>query len=218
MKLLSNILFQHKFQAILIVIIFYVVGVLGIGIRFTHLFFIALIPYVLLLSFAIILYSHKTIEFKKDFFVFSLIYLVSYLVEVVGVNSHLLFGNYTYGDGLGFKVFETPLLIGINWVMLVFCSASILEWTRWPSIVQAALAPLLMVVYDLVLEQVAPLLNMWSWHENSIPVQNFVTWFIMAASFHVLLKVMKVKTINPFASVIFICQFLFFLVIRLFFK
>ena len=213
MKLVSNFIFRHKIQTILIIILFYVVGVLGIGIQFTHLFFMALIPYALLLNFVAILFSHKSFKLKNELFVFSLIFLLSYLIEVVGINSHLLFGYYTYGNGLGFKVFETPLLIGINWAMLVYCSASILEWTHWRIIVQVVLAPLLMVIYDLVLEQVAPLLNMWSWHENIIPVQNYVTWFILAVFFHGLLKLMKVKTINPVASVIFICQFLFFLVI-----
>ena len=143
---------------------------------------------------------------------------MSYLVEVLGINSQLVFGKYIYGSEMGFKVFNTPLMIGINWAMLVYCSASIMQRFRLPLVLQIIFASVLMVLYDIVLESVAPFLGMWYWHGNAVPLQNFAVWFILALVFHGLVKWKKVKTENPVAPAIFICQFLFFIAILIFIK
>lgn len=200
------------------VILFYSVGVAGIAIPVTQTFFKALIPFALLMSFILILLFHKSWKRWHTIVAFIVICNLSYLVEVLGVRTHLIFGNYVYGDRLGFKLFDTPLMIGINWVMVVYCSASMLVWTRWPSAIQVLVASVLLVLYDLVLEHVAPLLGMWSWEGNNIPLQNYIAWFILAVGFHGLLKWMKVRTINPVAPAILICQFLFFIAILIFVK
>lgn len=218
MELLLNNLLRQRSNTIFVVILFYVVGVVGIAIPGSQPFFRALIPFALLLSFILIMLFHKSWKRLDNLFAFPLIYLLGYLVEVLGVKTHLIFGHYTYGEGLGFKLFDTPLMIGINWVMVVYCSAAMLAWTRWPSVIQILVASGLLVLYDLVLEHVAPLLGMWSWQENHIPLQNYLAWFVLAAGFHGLLKWMKVRTINPVASAILICQFLFFIAILIFVK
>jgi len=45
-----------------------------------------------------------------------------------------------------------------------------------------------MVVYDLVLEleQCAPGLGMWYWSGDNVPVKNYLTWFILALLFHLI--------------------------------
>ena len=213
MELLLKSLFRDKFHTIFVVILFYSVGVAGIALPYTRPFFVVLIPLALLLSFALIAVLHNLSESKSEVIVLVLIFVLSYLIEVAGVNTKAVFGSYIYGDALGLKLFGTPLLIGINWVMLVYCSASILEMTRWPVPIQILLASLMMVLYDVVLERVAPLLDMWSWEGDSIPGQNFLAWFVVATGFHVLMKWRKVRTINPVAPAIFICQIIFFIVI-----
>ena len=215
---MSKYLLRQKLKTIILFVVIYAIGVAGIGIPLTQRLFIILIPFALLLSFIAILLFHKSLHSENTRFVFFTIILVSYLVEVAGVNSQLVFGKYLYGSGLGFKVFDTPLMIGINWAMLVYCSASIMERFRMPVILQVILASVLMVVYDVVLEQVAPFLDMWYWNGNSAPLQNYVVWFCLALIFHGLVKWNKVKTVNPLASAIFVCQFLFFVAILIFIK
>jgi len=218
MEIMSKYLLRQKLKTIILFVVFYTVGVAGIGIPFTQGLFIILIPFALLLSFIAILLFHKSLHSGNTRFVFFTIIIVSYLVEVVGVNSQIVFGKYIYGTGLGFKVFGTPLMIGINWAMLVYCSASIMERFRLPVVLQVILASVLMIVYDIVLEQVAPFLDMWYWNGNSVPLQNYVVWFVLALIFHSLVKLKKVRTENPLASAIFICQFLFFAAILIFIK
>ena len=218
MEIMSKYLLRQKLKTIILFVIFYTIGVAGIGIPLTQRLFIILIPFALLLSFIAILLFHKSLHSKITRFVFFTIILVSYLVEVVGVNSQVIFGKYIYGGGLGLKVFGTPLMIGVYWAMLIYCSASIMERFRLPVVLQVILASILMVVYDVVLEQVAPFLDMWYWNGNSVPLQNFFVWFILALIFHGLVKWKKVRTENPLASAIFICQFLFYAAILLFIK
>ena len=218
MAFLSKYLFRHTIQTILIIILFYTVGIGGIVLPITQSFFIALIPFALLSSFVLILLYHRSSKNRNEFVFFIFVFGLSYLIEVVGVNTHFPFGNYSYGSGLGVKVFGTPLMIGINWVMLVYCSASILERTGWGPVIQVLSASSLMVLYDLVLEHVAPKLEMWSWAGNSVPFQNYMAWFTLGISFHAFLKFMKIRTLNPVAPAIFICQFLFFITIMTFVK
>lgn len=218
MEIMSKYLFNQKLKTILLFIIIYTIGVAGVGIPATQGIFIMLIPVALLISFVAILLFHRSLNSNNTRFVFFTIILASYLVEVAGVNSQSIFGKFMYGNGFGIKVFNTPLMIGINWAMLVYCSASILERLKLPVSVQVVLASVLVVVYDIVLEQVAPFLDMWYWNENTIPLQNYLIWFVLALIFHSLVKWKKVKTENPLAPAIFVCQFLFFVAILLFVK
>lgn len=218
MEIMSKYLLRQKLKTILLFVFIYAVGVAGIGIPLTQRIFIILIPVALLLSFIAIMLFHKSLRSRNTRFVFFTVILVSYLVEVVGVNSQVIFGKYIYGDGLGLKVFGTPLMIGINWAMLVYCSASIMERFRFPLVLQVLFASVLMILYDVILEQVAPFLDMWYWNGNTVPLQNYVVWFVLALIFHTMVKWKKVKTENPLASAIFICQFLFFVAILIFIK
>lgn len=218
MGIMSNYLHKQKLNTILLFIVFYSIGVAGVAIPVTQAVFVRMIPVALLMSFVAILLFHRSLNSQNTRFVFFTIILVSYLVEVIGANSHFIFGNYIYGNGLGIKLFNTPLVIGINWAMLVYCSASILERLRLPVGVQIFFSSVLIVLYDIVLESVAPFLDMWYWNENSVPLQHYLIWFVIALVFHGLVKWKKVKTENPLAPAIFICQFLFFIAILTFIK
>ena len=74
-----------------------------------------------------------------------------------------------------------------------------------------------MVIYDLILEQAAPLLNMWSWEGGKIPMQNYISWYLLAFLFHLLLQKTKISFSNKLAGPVFVIQFLFFVVLVLYF-
>ncbi|HQG57357.1 MAG TPA: carotenoid biosynthesis protein, partial [Bacteroidales bacterium] len=74
-------------------------------------------------------------------------------------------------------------------------------------------APTFMLAYDIVLEQVAPKMDMWSWHNSEVPLRNYIAWYIIAFSFVLILKAFRIKTSNPLSAILFICQFLFFTVL-----
>jgi bisanhydrobacterioruberin hydratase len=199
-------------------IVFYTVGLFGMLLPGTFSLFLQLIPLALILSFVALAFFHKSKTDWKTIVCFLSIYIIAFIVEAIGVNTGSVFGYYEYGEGLGIKVFQTPLIIGINWLFLVYTTSALVDKLKFPAIVKIILASFGMLLYDFVLEQVAPKLDMWHWKNGVIPFQNYLAWFTLAFLFHSLFKIMKVKIENKLALLILACQFLFFLLLFIWFK
>jgi len=202
----------------LFLVVFYTVGVIGLLLPATHSLFVKMVPGALILSALLLVLFHEEGFNLQLLGLLAVIFLISFFVEVAGVNTGVVFGNYHYGNALGLKLFKTPLLIGLNWVLLVYLSSSVaMRWfsAGWKS---ALAASLMMITYDLVLEQVAPIIDMWYWHANVIPIQNYFAWFVLALIFNGLIGWFKVKIYNSLALTVLICQFLFFLSLLIFNK
>ena len=191
--------------------IFYMVGVLGLSFPETRLLFIRLVPFALILGFAGVLLFHEAKWDRKTLIAFVLVYISGFVIESIGVNTGFIFGEYIYGKTLGYQIFETPLIIGMNWLFLVYVSSSLTEKINSGNIISFLLPPVLMVVYDLVLEQVAPGLGMWNWKGDSVPLQNYIAWLVIAFLFILIFRLFHIKTTNKIAPLLFILQFLFFL-------
>ncbi|NLZ95187.1 MAG: carotenoid biosynthesis protein, partial [Bacteroidales bacterium] len=149
--------------------IFFSVGLVGMLLPATNSFFLQLTPLALLLSFIVLALSDQSRQRGKLIAYLLFIYITSFAIEVAGVHTGLLFGAYSYGDNLGIKLWKTPLIIGANWFFLVYTTAAILEKTKMNSTMKILLASLAMLVYDIVMEQVAPKMDMWSWKEVAVP-------------------------------------------------
>jgi putative membrane protein len=204
--------------ASIVFIVFYTVGIIGLCIPFSFPIFSKLIPFALLLSFAGVLLFHQPKPEIKTVVAFTIIFILSFLIEAIGVNYGFIFGEYRYGNSLGYKIFETPLIIGLNWLLLVYLSANItnrLKLKLTPSILIASLS---MLGYDIILEQTAPTLDMWSWTGNIVPLRNYLAWFIIALIFHSTIRFFKIKTENKLALVLFACQVSLFLVLFIYYK
>ncbi|HOU02554.1 MAG TPA: carotenoid biosynthesis protein [Bacteroidales bacterium] len=199
------------------IITLYVVGIIGIAIPFTRGFFVFLTPYILLISLLILIAFHTKHD-TKTLLVFLSIFLLSFFIEVAGVNTGIVFGNYSYGKGLGIKLFNTPLIIGLNWVLLVYCTSAVFERTHLAVPLKIAGASLSMVIYDIVMEQVAPFMDMWSFGVGRIPLKNYLVWFTLALLFHTVLKIAGIRISNKFAPLLFYCQFIFLLILALYFR
>lgn len=198
-------------------ILFYLVGIAGFIIPGARPFFSSLIPFALLLSAGFLYFFHQPGFNLKTSVVFLAIFIASFFAEVIGVHTGMLFGEYIYGNRLGPKIMETPLIIGLNWLMLVYCTKVMADEISNDDTVKLFLGPTLMTGYDLLLEQAAPLLGMWSWAGGTVPVQNYIAWFLLAFLFHLLIRKINVDFKNPLAFPVFIIQFLFFALFVAFF-
>ena len=89
--------------------------------------------------------------------------MATLIIEIIGVNTGVLFGTYAYGPAFGPRILHTPVLIGLNWLILIYCSAAIVNHHFKQRISRLLAGSLLMVAYDLILEYVAPIMDMWSW-------------------------------------------------------
>jgi len=193
-------------------IVLYVAGLALYVMPFTHELFILATPYTLVLVSIAIFLHHKKWN-KKTIAVLASIFVISIVTEIIGVATGKLFGDYQYGQGLGFKIADVPIIIGLNWVFLVYASNGIISKYTSNNILIIGGASLLMVVYDIVLEKAAPLMDMWLFFENNPPLNNYVMWFLLALFFNTVVQAFKVYTSNSAARWLFFIQFVFLIAI-----
>ncbi len=210
---MKNLLVSFKSlkAARIFLVIFYSVGVAGFSLPATHDLFQKLVPLNLLISISLLFYFHEKWSLKH-ILVFAGIALAGFLIEMAGIHTGLVFGSYAYGDALGVKLFSTPLLIGANWLLLVYCIYVLLPKIngRW---YYPFLGAALLVGFDVVMEPVAIATDMWSWQGGTIPLKNYVTWYIVAAIMLFVLQQFRIRYTNLLAGWLLAIQFLFFLIL-----
>ncbi len=202
--------------AIITLLILYLVGIVGIT-QNVHPEFILLTPLNLLLSFLIVIAFHP---YKKDY-KFSLFLIFSYLVgfgaELYGVQTGLLFGEYAYGRVLGPKIWGTPLIIGVNWMLLCYATGvttnHIFPKTAW--FLKGIIAALLMVGLDILIEPVAIRYDFWSWAQGEPPLQNYLGWFLVSLPLLLTFVKMYGTLRNKVALALFVLQILFFAMLNI---
>jgi len=147
-----------------------------------------------------------------------LFFLVGFLVEYLGVNYGLLFGEYVYGENLGFKFKGVPLLIGINWAMLVLITGTIANAFNISTFFKIMMGAGLMVLLDFPLEVLAPIFDYWAFSGNRAPIQNYVAWFVIAAFLHGIFQLANLKGNRSFSAHLYTCQLLFFSYFFMYYK
>jgi putative membrane protein len=192
-----------------LLILYYAVGMGLFLIQETRPLFQLLTPFSLVMTFGAVLVLQKEWS-AKWLLAFLLVFGVSLAAEMIGVRTGALFGHYVYGKTLGLKLLETPLVIGLNWLLLIYCSAAIVNHTRLNKTGRIFLGAGLMVAYDLVLEYVAPVMDMWSWDGRYPGPRNFLMWFLLSLAFHTLFQQLGLVIQNKPARYLFGIQFLFF--------
>ncbi len=158
---------------------YFAVGAAGLIIPASRGWFIRAVPFTLLVSLALLFLYHGKIS-SRTWWTGLLIFVLGLLIEMTGVATGLIFGDYQYGDTLGLKLFHTPLMIGVNWLILVYCSTVIAGRFVEPLYFRSIVAGSMMVVYDFALEPAAIRLDMWRWTGNAVPLQNYLAWFVIA--------------------------------------
>jgi putative membrane protein len=139
-----------------------------------------------------------------------------YLLELVGVKTGFPFGNYEYHETLGLKLFDVPLVIGINWFILSYCFSNLVS-NYFKNIIAAALiGSLLMTSFDFIIEPVAIKLDYWQWENNTIPIANYLSWFVAGAIIQYFYHQKVHKINNPLTFSVILGQLIYFLSVLLF--
>ncbi len=202
---------QRPIISIGILVILYLVGILAVYFAI-HEDFLLLTPLNLSISLGLVLLYHSNWS-RKSILVLLTCFVVGFGIEVIGVNTGLIFGEYSYGPVLGWKLFDTPLMIGVNWVMLVYCSAMFTNWLlpNIPNILKAILGAAIMLFLDYFIEPVAIIRDFWTWATPEIPIQNYVAWYIISFGLLFLFHISHQKMQNKVAVALLLLQFGFFI-------
>ncbi|MEP7237862.1 MAG: carotenoid biosynthesis protein [Ferruginibacter sp.] len=217
-----------------IAILFHAIGLVGL-LFFDKTFFLAATPVNLLLSFALLIWTQTSKNIS--FFLFLLIcFAVGISVEIVGINTGILFGDYTYGNVLGLKVKNVPVLIGINWFIIIYCCGISIHTLLMKAITRIAAdtgknpmalkalsviidGATLAVFFDWLMEPVAVKLGYWVWNgDGSIPMLNYICWFVVSLLLLICFHFAKFNKQNKFAVNLLLIQLMFFLLLRTFLK
>ena len=217
-----------------IAVLFHTIGLVGL-LYFDKSFFIAATPINLLLSFALLIWTQT--EKNIHFFLFVLVcFVVGVGVEMIGINTGILFGDYTYGNVLGYKVKNVPLLIGVNWFIIIYCCGISINTLLMKAINRIAAdtgknpmaikalsviidGATLAVFFDWLLEPVAVKLGYWVWNgDGEIPFFNYICWFAVSLLLLTIFHFAKFNKQNKFAVNLLLIQMMFFLVLRTFLK
>ena len=152
-----------------------------LGMLFYDLDFFASFTSTNLFLMSIILFLNFKVSSKYDILSILLIFLIGMITEILGVNYGLIFGDYEYGNNLGFKLFGVPFLIGVNWIVLTAISANIAALiTKNKNIVLTVIiGALLMLAMDFVMEPIAPKLDLWKFNNLIVPTSNYIGWLII---------------------------------------
>ncbi|HLO82824.1 MAG TPA: carotenoid biosynthesis protein, partial [Chitinophagaceae bacterium] len=110
---------RTKFATIL-AIAMHLAGAIGIIFGLDKLFAI-LTPFNLLTMFGLLIWT-LPVRTSKVLLFFGVAFITGLASEMIGVKTGALFGNYVYSDILGWKINGVPVLIGINWFIVVYAS------------------------------------------------------------------------------------------------
>lgn len=210
--MLKNISIENRWIGLLL--LFYFFGLLGMSLEAYRDLFLTFTPLNLFIT--LIVFYKVNQDTSKKFIVLSfLVFLIGFSIEAIGVATGILFGNYAYGNPFGFKIFDTPLMIGINWLFLAFCSHGIVQSFTKKALWLILLPAIIMTSLDFLVEPVAMKLDFWNWENGIIPIQNYVMWFITSIFIHGLIYFFRPKINTKISFVIMSVQVIFFGILNL---
>lgn len=212
--------------ATLIAIVFHVIGFAGMLINKEWMASVTGLN--LLLMLGLVLYTHEKLDVPFWIFFMSC-FIIGFVVEYIGTSTGYLFGDYKYGNVLGISLKEVPLIIGVNWFLLMYCCAVTMHFMinklsvasggevskriKWMSLVIDG--AMLAVFFDWLMEPVAINVGYWKW-EGEIPAFNYVTWFLVSMFLLMIFRFCKIPAINKFGVNLLLIQMMFFLLLRTF--
>jgi len=194
--------------AIAILVILYTVGLVGLHTG-SRAWFLAATPLTLVISATLLVWNHRDWNVAAVLAMSSCA-ILGYGVEVVGVHTGWPFGNYAYGPTLGLKLWDVPLVIGLNWLLLAYTTGTLWARLQAPKVLQAAGAAATMTLLDWLIEPVAMRLDFWQWAGDTVPLRNYAGWLLVSFVLLTLFQHLRFEKGNPVAATVLGLQFVFF--------
>jgi len=191
---------------------FYCIGLLLFAIPYTRELFYILNPFNFILATAVIFWKHNQSRTRLAV-LFGVIGVSSFIIESIGVNTGKIFGEYIYLHSLGPKVLNTPLIISLNWFMLIYITAGISDRLVNGKISKVLVGAMIMTGYDLIVELTAPAMGMWIFNGGMPPLQNYVAWLVLSFIFHAIFRLFKIESEKKMSEMLYLTQLVFLLII-----
>lgn len=199
-------------KSVLIIYSIFIIEIIGIAVPQLRVFFLKLTPFFIVITFALAIY--KPFRYNKRLFIWgALMFFISITLEIIGTNTGLIFGNYHYGSTLGIKIMNVPYVTGLFWTAIILGGNSLLYLITQKATVRYILVSLLSVILDIFIEQLAGKLDYWNWMGNSVPLYNYVSWFIITLAASIVLNIAVKKYYHKNFLHFFIGQTIFIIML-----
>lgn len=200
---------RYYYPIVIVLTLAYLAGIIGLQHPGLAVYFRPLVPVNLAASLAILLLFHT--DWRPSFLFYAMLAtLTGFFVEVLGVQTGYIFGQYAYGKGLGYTLWAVPPVIGLNWLTLSYCCGTVCDRLPVPVYMKAIAAATLMVFLDVFIEPVAIRLDFWTWFDQPIPLRNYVGWWLVSLALLAVWYGLPFKKQNRIAGWLLVLQFIFF--------
>lgn len=208
---------MSTFEAVVgaVMIVFFLVGFAGHRMRRTLGLMLGLTPAFLLL-FGLAALLPVLWEAGLPLLMWMLVVLVlTFLLEAVGTATGRIFGPYRYGVTLGPRLFAVPVVIAFNWLMVILGALSLVQRLFPPPVPAALLGALLAAGFDVLLEPTAVRLDYWTWQSPTIPLQNYMAWFLIALAVALPFTLLGLEVNSLLPAIYFLIQLAYFAALRI---
>lgn len=192
--------------------IFFTVGIIGMALPWTREIFIRLVPLTFIVCLVVLGLADQTRN-PRLYWVSGIIFAAGWMVEAIGVNTGILFGEYGYSLNMGPALFGTPLVMGLSWLIMLYLTVTVVQGITMHPFYRTVLAAVLMVVFDFLLEPAAIWMKMWFWAGDKVPLLNYIMWFLVSLALASLFPLIRIRIRNRIAATLYVAQMVFFLLI-----
>jgi len=197
----------------ILVVAVYLVGIIGLSLAQFRELFLQLTPYQILFTFVLMLSFHR--GWTDSFPIFgAAAFWLGFGSEIIGIHTGYLYGDYVYGPTLGPKLWDVPIVIGVNWFLLVYLTGALFNKSIENDYFAAFLGASVMTAMDYIMEPVAVAMDMWYWKFDIIPWSNYLGWFGVAFLIHLIYRKTRFIKENPLAVWVLISMILFFTILN----
>jgi putative membrane protein len=208
---------EHRYVKLFLIATF-TLGLIGHTLEMTRGLMITLTPLILTLASVVVCYSFLRTGNRTSFVWCITTFTITYFAEIIGVKTGVLFGTYHYGDILGFKLLGVPLIIGINWMLVILGSIALTQQITQNVLLTSLITGLLAVAFDYILEPVAISLGYWHWSGGTPPFKNYCTWFVLVFLSTLLYGELKLRVHTTLPRFYLVVQTVFFLSLQIVLK
>lgn len=188
-------------------ILVYVSG--AIGFLFKPAFFSAFTPFTLVFT-SFVFLIHQPINKLNYALSFITLALIGFVAEVIGVKTGITFGSYFYGNALGYKLLAVPIVISLNWALLINIGVLTASYVSKKPLILATLSSVIITSVDVLIEQVASQMDFWHFTQGIAGIHNYMGWFIISFVAAWFLQKHLLKGDKKIALIILLLQVFFF--------
>ncbi len=174
MQLVTHLYIQMRRWVLVGTLLIYISGIIWLLLPSMQQGTLALTPYIVSLSLlALLLNEHRHYEWNSTLIIYYIgCYLATHLVEVMG--------RYSYSTLLGLQLWQTPLIMGCNWMIQLIALRELSTQYGLQGTSRVVVTTLLIVAYNLIIGQIAPLMGLRESSREGMPITSYLVGGIVS--------------------------------------